>query len=118
MEKKVGQCFNVLSIPNRRAFITTVEQETDFRIDKKIIDVDSNLNVDDKIIEKQYFDVLAVPSNKAFIVDKDKKEEFLSQKADPEVIAQMRANAFKLNVTNATEKGPVLVKKRRILNKT
>lgn len=118
MENKFGQCFNVLSIPKRRAFISTVEQEADFMTDKKIIDVDSNLNGNDKMIEKQYFDVLAVPRNIAFIIDKDKKEEFLNQKADPEVIAQIEANASKLNITNLTERGPVLVKKRRVLNKT
>lgn len=118
MDNTEGQVFNVLSIPNRRAFIATMEQETDLMIDKTIIDVDSDLNLDNEIIDEQHFDVLAVSCNKAFIVARDKKDEFLAQKTDPNVIAQMRANASKLNVTNATEKGPVLVKTRRVLNKT
>lgn len=116
MENKVGKVFNVLSIPNRIAFVTTIEQEVDLMIDKNIIDFD--LNLDNKIMDEQHFDVLAVPCNKPFIVANDKKEEFLAQKTDPNIIAQIRANASKLNVTNATEKGPVLVKTRRVLNKT
>lgn len=68
--------------------------------------------------EAQHFNVLAVPYRKAFVIARDKKEDFLTKKADPKVIAEMEATASKLNINNLTEKGPVLVKKRRVFNKT
>lgn len=118
MENKDGQIFNVLAVPYRRAFVATMEQSADLMLDKNIVDVDYNLNFDDEIMEEQHFDVLAVPCCRAFVVANDKKDEFLAQKTDPNVSAKMRANASKLNITDLTEKGPMLVKKRNFNKKT
>lgn len=125
MDKKGAQHFNVLAVPYRRAFIVAankrkgfLSQKIDSKIDEKIASAASKLNNDDLTKEAQHFDVLAVPCSRAFVVARDKKEDFLAQKADPKVIAEIEATASKLNINNLTEKGPVLVKKRRVFNKT
>lgn len=124
MNKKEGRHFNVLAVPSRRAFILDVdkkEEQINFKNSERIIAKASELNNDDLTKESQYFDVLAVNCSRSFIIASDKKEDFLSQKADPKVIAEMEHIASKLNVVksiDSNEKGPVLVKKRRIFNKT
>lgn len=60
--------------------------------------------------QKQKFDVLAVPGNKPFVVAPDKVEEFENHKPDPRIRQEIEEMASKLNITDKTNNGPVLVK--------
>ena len=60
--------------------------------------------------QKQKFDVLAVPCNKPFVVAPDKVEEFKNHKPDPRIRQEIEEMASKLNITDKTNNGPVLVK--------
>ena len=60
--------------------------------------------------QKQKFTVLAVPGNKPFVVAPDKVEEFKNHKPDPRIRQEIEEMASKLNITDKTNNGPVLVK--------